>query len=491
MLFKDYLYLLKKYLKKKTSDSNLCRDLFNSVIENIEYNDSLPDFDKNKVSRILNGDRKIPLIIRDNIYDECLKDSLPEYFDEFIVPQLIPDHSNLIYELVRLLEKYPNISKDHLLTLKSIAKEQTLHLFLSEIFRLSVIEYKNVSDTEIGEDNKNTNLEKEPILSICGIDKNSSLINCFEIEKLHDNTKISKQIFEDKLIGYFDAVSNLHLTGEYKPATINGIIIPLYEKTEIDDDTKQLIKKYAKKTKIEISDDFFDLGGLKTNHLSSGALMGGIDIEGSSEEKQKYNLIYTIEEEICKYVKAMPFIREFNNIRFVKLALKNSGTAHDENISISLFFNKGSLLTIEEIANMGQDVFDYIVEDCDQKTRFGITRGLDYLDYDSTSGEIYSKNSDTSNFNYLSNLFGYENEETNKEEQLSRYFKYDIMSQEKIDILKVSIKEVIPYDAVSFPSIIMLKKDIKSIEYKIHSKYMSREIKGKIKVNKKSTHHDK
>ena len=139
MLFKDYFDLMKKYYKKKPSDPDLCRDLFNSVLENID-DDAFYDYEKSAVSRILKGERKIPSIIRDHIYDESVEEGIAEYFSNFIIPQLIPNHSNLIHELITLLEKYPNISKPHFSTLKSIAKENSLGAFLSEVYRYAVIE---------------------------------------------------------------------------------------------------------------------------------------------------------------------------------------------------------------------------------------------------------------------------------------------------------------------------------------------------------------
>ena len=119
MIFKDYFDLIKKYCKKITSDEDLCRDLFNSIIENID-DEGFYDFDKTVVSRILKGQRNIPNIVREHVYDEEVVKNIDDYFTEFIIIQLIPDHSDLIHELVMLLEKYPNISKAHLTTLKSL-----------------------------------------------------------------------------------------------------------------------------------------------------------------------------------------------------------------------------------------------------------------------------------------------------------------------------------------------------------------------------------
>ena len=195
MLFKDYFDLIKKYCKKKPSDSDLCRDLFNSVIENTDDENAFYDYDKSVVSRILKGERGIPSSVRDHIYDETVEEGISDYFTQFIVPQLIPEHSDLIHEIIVLLENYPNISKPHLSTIKSLAKSQILGSFLAEVFRYSVIEGNTYSATfETDANDKADDIlvsDRKPLLSLRGISNDNQLNTNFVIEDLSAKTDIS------------------------------------------------------------------------------------------------------------------------------------------------------------------------------------------------------------------------------------------------------------------------------------------------------------
>ena len=488
MLFKDYFDLMKKYYKKTPSDPDLCMDLFNSVIENIENDDRFYDYDKSAVSRILKGQRRVPSIVRDHIYDDSVEEGIAAYFDDYIIPKLIPNHSDLIHELIAVLNNYSNISKPHLSTLKSLAKENALGTFLAEVFRFAVIEGTGINHEEYDTSEltiTTVDSSKKPSLSLCGISKNNSLIDAFIIEKLSEKTNVSREIFREKLRAQYDEVSNMHLSSEYSPVIINGTNLSFNKKTEIVADTQKTIKQVAEILKIEMSADFFELGGLATNTFATAALMGGgVDLKGTSEEKHKYDLIYKIEDTINNFAKAIPFIDEFENIKFVRLAIKNSGTMHDENISISLSFDKGTLLTIKEIADMGKDVYDYIMYECDHQKHFGIERGLDYLDFESS---IKTFKPESISLPPIPNPFGYiadASDSINKEDELAEYFDYYIAYQDERDIVKVSIEEIIHNEAVAFPSILLLKKDVDCIEYTIHSKYTSEKVTGKIVVSK-------
>lgn len=467
------------------SDPDLCRDLFYSVIENLEDDDALYDFDKSTVSRILKGERKIPSIVRDHIYDDCVEKGIADYFSKFIIPQLVPDHSDLIHELITLLEKYPNISKPHLSTLKSIAKENSFGVFLSEVYRYAVIEGTgNNSDEFVQKENKATvDFRKEPVLSLCGIAKNDSLSASFVIESVADKTNISREVFREKLRNQYEEISNIHLLGEHNPLIINGKTFSFDKRAEISEKTKTTIKQVAEILRIQISDDFFELGGLstKTNTLSASILLGGgPELNGTPEEKHKYDLIHKTEDMIYDFARAIPFIDAFENIKFVRLAVKNSGTMHDENVSITLSFNKGALLTIEEIADMSNDVYDYIMNECNQQKVFGIDRGVDYLDYKSSIKGIKPINISVPSLTNPLGIKADKIDDIDRKERLEDYLDYYISTQNNQDIVKINIDEIIHNDAVAFPSILMLKTDVDSIEYTIHSKYMTEQVKGKI-----------
>ena len=487
MLFKDFFDLLKKHCKKKPADPDLCMILFNSVIENIENDDEFYDYDKSVVSRILRGERGIPSVVRDHIYDDSVDEGIADYFKDNIVPQLIPNHSDLIHELVLILECNPHISKPHFSTFKALAKEDTLGAFLSEVFRCAVIEGtrdvpsadKDLEPTS----NITQTTDREPALTLCGVSEDNYTINNFVIEDFSKKEELTKAWFRDKLRRQIDEVSAIHLKNTYQPVSFGKIELALYPKAEIQERTIDIIKAVSNALGISLSDDFFDLGALKKDTLTPSPLLGvEASLKGSSEEKKKYALIYRLEETINEFSRAIPFIEAFEGIRFIRFAVKNSGTMFDENISVNIALPKGSLFMIKNIADIEKDAYDYLINEIDKDKVFGIPRGNDYLDYNSSVKQIRPH---TVRMKPINDLFGSSvnsDDDVDKESELYDYFGYFTSEQAENDIVSVRIDEIMHHDAVALPSIILIKEDVSAIQFSIHSKHTAEKVSAQIKV---------
>ena len=480
MIFKDYFDLIKKYCKKITSDEDLCRDLFNSIIENVD-DEGFYDFDKTVVSRILKGQRNIPNIVREHVYDEEVVKNIDDYFTEFIIIQLIPDHSDLIHELVMLLEKYPNISKAHLTTLKSLAKEKTLGMFLSEVFRYSIIEGTiKTSRTKVSQETLvsiPSIKANEPKITLSGISRENHLIDKFVIERFSESIDSSKEMFIHNLNLKINEVSSIKLDSNSTNKTTSF----LSKRVSIDDETKNLITNVTKITNIAIPDDFFDLGNLENSFYGMADPFGNIILEGRPEEKEKCNLIYKINDFINDFLKMLPFLEGFEKIDFIRFAIKNVGTALDEDVVVELIFPKGVLLTAKDIVNMDKQIYDYISEGGYEI--FNIKRSYEYLDYSSSVKIGHYNNFQVLNFPRFINS-AIEKDDTEKEDELNGYLDYRILEGEKNDVVSIKFDKVIHNETIAFPSFIMLKKHVSTIEYYIHSKYMPNKISGRIKAVK-------
>lgn len=103
---------------------------------------------------------------------------------------------------------------------------------------------------------------------------------------------------------------------------------------------KQYIDKNIKKyLGIELCDDFYDMGGLLKHSIvfphSSPSL------EGTDLEKEKYGYIQKLESKLLKLNLREMFIRVFDNIVIVPLAISNISTKNDERISVSIKVTQG------------------------------------------------------------------------------------------------------------------------------------------------------
>lgn len=489
MLFRDYFYLLKKYCKRKTADPDLCRDLFNSIIENTENDDVFVDYDKTVVSRILSGKRGLPNKVRDYVYDNSVNEGISEYFDNYIVPQLVPTHEDLMHEICMLLESYSNLSKPHLSVLKSLAKEKTLGVFLSEVFRYAIIEaesdepQKQTTDSISIATSSQTAINKVPILTLSGISNDNNLDECFFIEQYSDRSDVSKSFYIKKLESLYEAVSQIHLPGP--PITSDNSFFAFYETVTIDANDVKIIKKVADQLSIHLDEDFFNLGGLSksftTIYPSLYPSFGSdIPVEGTDTEKKKYHLINTIKSTIFDYSTALPFIIEFENVKTIRLAVRNTGTMHDENVRVSLEFEKGKILSIKQMSTLDQAVYDYIMQDSDKDNLFGIPRGKDFLDYGSSKKTF--RPIPARGLSLTSGFFGNSYDTDDKEEELEDYLEYRVFQKGDKEYINVEIEEIMHNDAVAFPSMILLKSEIDSIPYSIHSKYMEHEISGILRI---------
>ena len=484
MLFKDYCMLLKKYYKKKPSDLDLCRALFDSVIYNLKE-DEFRDVDKAVVSKILKGERSLPTVVRDHIYDDSVEEGIADYFEDVIVPNLIPQHSNLLHELVLILEAYPSISKLHLSALKSLAKETSIDVFLAEVFRLAVVE-GTLTDKSLEKQDVSSVIDtssKSPVLALCGISKDNELIKGFISEDFGERTNYTKDYYRDNLLRMYKDVACMHLVSQEKVTVSNVSRFSIYEKARITDETKELIEKASKALSYSLPADFFDLGGLEFNPLSSIAVMGGgVSLIGLNEEKTKYESICRIEETIKEYLEAIPFIEAFDGMEVVRFAIKNSGKMHDENIRVDLFFSKGSVLTFSDISAMDDRVYDYIMYEIDKDKCFGIKRENTYLDFESSQKPSVPKAVNTfpvaTPFGYSASLEEY----ADKEEELADYFGFFISEKNDKTIISITMDEIMHNDAVAFPSVVLLKNKVTSIPFTIRSKYETDIVEGVIKL---------
>jgi len=484
MLFKDYCMLIKKYYKKKPSDLDLCRALFDSVIYNLKENE-FHDVDKAVVSKILKGERSLPTVVRDHIYDDSVEDGIADYFEDIIVPNLIPQHSNLLHEMVLILEAYPSISKLHLSALKSLAKETSIGVFLAEVFRLAVVE-GTLTDKSLEKQDISSIIDtssKRPVLDLCGISKDNELINGFISEDFEERTNYTKDYYRDNLLRMYKDVARMHLISREKVTASNVPRFSIYEKARITDEAKELIAKASNVLSFSLPADFFDLGGLEFNPLSSIAVMGGgVSLIGLDEEKQKYERICQIEETIKEFLEAIPFIEAFDGVDTVRFAVKNSGNMHDENIRVDLFLPKGSVLTYNDISAMDDRVYDYIMYEIDKDKCFGIKRENSFLDFGSSQKLSVPKEVNTFP---VTTPFGYSassEEFADKEEELADYFGFFISEKDGKTIISINMNEIMHNDAVAFPSVVLLKNKVTSIPFTIRSKYETDIVKGIIKL---------
>lgn len=175
MIFADYVRTLKKHFKRKISDQELCEILFDSIISPLDLknrNNEVLTLDKAEVSRIMNGRKNIPKILQDHVYDQIVLDDLEEYFDTKIITELVPDKSDICYQLMNLIEETEDMSPSRKANLRLLANPKFVSLFLAEMFICMIRQ----NTDPLRQNPKSFSNVTEPILQICGITMTNGLI---------------------------------------------------------------------------------------------------------------------------------------------------------------------------------------------------------------------------------------------------------------------------------------------------------------------------
>ena len=155
--------------------------------------------------------------------------------------------------------------------------------------------------------------EKERLLSL------TKEINVFQIDDLKQSINIA---FNSSLAG-----------GLFKS-----------EKIKIDEDVIENIKSFAKATKIEIKDSFFDIGnaGKRFSGFSSisGYLGPSVKYEetGSSKSIKKYEMIVELNDKISRLIEWLSFLDNIRDYKFIQLAISEIGNISDEEIEVNIEF---------------------------------------------------------------------------------------------------------------------------------------------------------
>lgn len=264
-----------------------------------------------------------------------------------------------------------------------------------------------------------------------------------------------------------------------KTTSINNTIFAgLSSPVEIDDDERKFITTVAEQLKIELPDDFFDLGNLNKDSLALNVLSGP-KLKGTPEEIQKYNQIKKLHEIISEALEWAPVEKAFSDKLCLRLAVQNCGKIVDEDVEITFKIPQKSLLTLNEFPQFENDEMKYLLNECDMYELFGINSTAEYLDYLDSAKQ-------TSNYVPLptpTGLPGYAPDYSDSfNDTLKDIFCYSIYPSGDNYIVKLKVDYIKHNTTVAFPSVLFVKEEFAEIPYQITSKNNSDIVKGQIKI---------
>lgn len=312
-------------------------------------------------------------------------------------------------------------------------------------------------------------------LKLMGIDSAGKLDDAASIYEFALNSETTMEQYIDTIRTMYQEIAGIPV-GK-RSSFGNSLLAGFNTPVEIEESEQKLLSAIAEQLKIDLPGNFFDLGNLLKDSLSS-TIISGPHLKGSSEEKSKYWKIRKLQKVIDKALSWGPIERAYDNKMCIRLAIQNCGKAVDEDIEISLTIPKETLLTTEEFPRLEDDSVEYLVTSCDMEELFGIVSTAEYEEYSSSMKSI-----PTPSIARAYGLPGYRpNYRKDYIEELDRVFHYARYDNEGNYILKLKVDYIKHNTSVAFPTVLLLKGDISEIPYRITSKSNPNITEGILKV---------
>ncbi|MGX7078542.1 hypothetical protein [Globicatella sanguinis] len=241
------------------------------------------------------------------------------------------------------------------------------------------------------------------------------------------------------------------------------------------------INDFVSEMKMNLNDDFFELGNLKKVNQPN-IIQGGttFSIQGSEEEKEKYDLLRTVYNSILRFKEWKLYAEEFSSISLVPLCLSNEGTIYETEITVKIKIDKKSFVNINELQPPGLNIINEVNESDFIGNIFGSVKSSEITEYyNGISIPMPSFNND-----FLPTYFRTEPSYDSYLEIYKDHFDdindYELFEENDSYILEYYFKELKQHTAVSFPSKILLNNEESIISYQIISRENPNVVEGEI-----------
>ena len=473
MFFPDYVKLLKKNYKKRPGNDDLCTILFDSVIGPLDLkskNNEMVTFSSALISNIMNRKADIPGHIRDNIYEEKVADTIVDYFDKYIVSDMRPEIDDICLEFMKELDKDEDLSKQRLSEFRMMAKPKTFALFLSQLFVYVVVkENKIIEETELDEDVASALLIK--------CIKGKNLSDCLDIKTLASRTSIpSVDQMKEIIVGMYHKINDNHINNDESFESFFSM--SLYPEVVISENTKDIINTMARVLKIELSEDFYDIKGVKEQPALYNTEFGK-KYCGDESAKEKFFDIKKLETIILKYYMFSAYGHLLEDIRFFALVICNDGDTYDEDIRIDIIIPKECFYSVSDFKKLEFEEIKFLMDEMKITSLVNIERSVDYLDYEESYTRLHTK---AVPFR-MDGMFGHNTTKEDLVEDYENAFDYYIEESDENVVVEIKFDKVLHNTAIAFPQIILLKKEIDKVSYTIKSSNNPKVLKGEMVID--------
>lgn len=317
----------------------------------------------------------------------------------------------------------------------------------------------------------------KPKFKVVGIDIEDKLNDEAYICSLSSKQIKKKQEYLSTIVTLYDDIKKIILPVRKAIKDENPFeIIINYKPVTIEDKDKELLLEVAKHLSITLDESFFQLGSLSIDPLSVSIFVNH-ELIGTEQEKNKYNKIQELIEEIHNCFKWMPIEEAFYNYKGLRLALQNYGTAYDEDVEITLFFPKDSVKTLDQFPQFSNEQIRYLLKEIELVDLFGIPGTSQYYDYDESNRRVHYRPVG------INNYFGIEPDYSDDYyNELNNVLDYEVFNGADCCIVRLKMEYIKHNTAIAFPSIIILNSAINRVKYQISSKNTSEITNGILEI---------
>lgn len=367
-------------------------------------------------------------------------------------------------EFSDLKGKYPQLEFIQGIKSNAVTKENIAIMFAKELIKRikSVPAMKSIDQ-----------FEAQSMLIIKGIEDNSlvddAILESFTIPNLQSQ--------EDMLATIHSLYTDINKIEIDSRISGKSFITSLNKPVVINEQTIQIIRLCAERLDIDIRTDFFNLGNLSEDVITSS--FGNRSFSGSIAEKEKYNKILELEKSIYNFLGRVALEDTFHGFKCINLAVLNCGKNYDEDIDIELSIEKDFFVHPYDLPTPPESAIAFINENSSLEEIFGISGTINYLNYSSSET---SKSAPK----FVPNLpiFPYSTRDDVEDykEDLNDVFAYKFFDKVNTTTIKLHLDYIKHNTAVAFPTVLFLSDGVTTIDYKISSKKNTEIIEGSICV---------
>jgi len=267
-----------------------------------------------------------------------------------------------------------------------------------------------------------------------------------------------------------------------KKLGINNLesIVGSGEPVKISEDWRRVIHSAAEICDIKLGKKFFEVGSLTRTRRIHYNFTGGsrYNYDGKDSEKKKFNAIKTLYMDARVILDYTEYFSKLDDLSFISLAVVNEGQTFDEDIDLTLYFEKDTLMLPEYFPIPGESIIETVNEEEFLQSLLMSVSSEKTIEYDNYPIPRYIP----TNIGMLAYSKNYDEFKSEYINDLKQMMCYEVFEKKDVDIIRFKVQYIKQHTKMVFPSKLFLRKTDTTIRYNISSKFSPLILEGEIEI---------